>query len=338
MPVAQCAGIVAQRKLFAHVHKQLRGRRAAEEIGEHAQRGAVGLLHRLAETPADHELGLRHVHLLGIAPRLALERVETHIGADVIVDLAARQGRKRVAQQVFHALFVRAAAVEDLDGARLQQGAVLLRQLLIADRLRALLVAETVDGVVFAAAHLLDAARDRPADLVVDSGADGLQQLVALAVHILRQQQAAARVGRAQQLAQQLAGAAQRVGAGGKELLLRDAGKEAQALDLAEAAHDRLDRGAVQLVQAAGDRLHVAVGGGAAAQHLRQQRVHRRGLAPQLRQQADAQARGLEFVGADVGQPHAAHELRSCVLHLSALPESRFLINRDIISFSFPLG
>ena len=196
----------------------------------------------------------------------------------------------------------------------------MLRQLLIANVFHFLHAAEAAGGEVLEAAHLLDAAHHGVAALLVDAGAQRVEHFFPLAVHVFGQQQSAAGGGVEQQLAQQLAGGTQHVLLPGQEGALRDAGVKADALDLADAAHDRLDRRAVQLVEARGDGVHVLIAGAAAAQHIGQQRVHRRGLPRQLGQQVHAQAGGFEFVGTQGVQPYARHQFRAVHFHGGHLP------------------
>ena len=196
-------------------------------------------------------------------------------------------------------------------------------QLFIVDGLAARLVAEAGDGVVLAAAHLLETALDGVAALVVDAAADDVEQLFLLAVHILGQQQAAARVGGEQHLRQQLAHGREQLLPSGQAGALGEAREEADAVDLPDAPDDGLDGRAVELVQARGELFEIAVAGGAAPQDRGDQGVHRGGLASELGQQRDRQAGGLELVAAQMAEIHAGHELGSAVFHPPA-PPNRF--------------
>ena len=183
-------------------------------------------------------------------------------------------------------------------------------ELFVLDPLRLLHAAEAGDGKILIAAHLLDAALHGVAALLVDAAADQVQQLFLLAVHVLGQQQTAPRDGGQQHLRHQRAHLPQQGLPAGEIGRLRKACEKAEALYLAYAADHRLDRGAVELVQAGGKLLHIRIARGAAAQNGGDQRVHGRGLPPQLREKIDAHAGGLEFIGSQMAQKYARHQLR----------------------------
>ena len=256
---------------------------------------------------------------------MILHRVHAQVGADVVIYLAARHRGKRIAHRGGHGLEVGLAAVEYLDRAGLDKLAVMPGQLLVVDVLGLALAAEAADGEVLIAAHLLYAARESVAALVVHAAADDVKELFTLTVHILRQQQAAARRGVEQQLCHERAGVAQQRLAPGQIVRLREAAVKADALYFAYAPHDRLHRRAVKLIHPARQLLHISVARSAAAQHKGYDRVHRRGLAPQLREQRDAHAGGLEFVGTQMTQKHAGHKLVSVKFHVA--PPRFFLSN-----------
>ena len=84
---------------------------------------------------------------------------------------------------------------------------------------------------------------------------------------------------------------------------------------LADTAHNRLDRGAVKLVHAAGKLLHIAVLRRTAPENKGDERVHGGGLALKLGEQSDAHAGGLEFVGAQMAEKNTGHDFISGIFH-----------------------
>ena len=151
------------------------------------------------------------------------------------------------------------------------------------------------------------------AALVVHGRADARDQLRALTVDDVRPQQAAARVRVQQQVGH--------IGREpGKDFLAECAvvgkiGLEANGLDFSQLVHDRRDVRAVEPVELGCDCLQIGQARAAAPQHIRQHGRAGGRFAPQLRQQVHAQPRGLEFLRAQGGQPHAGQDLRADALH-----------------------
>ena len=205
----------------------------------------IRLLHALAQAEADYQLALTHIHLLLHIPGLGLHRVHADISAQVIVDLSPGHGGQSLPESGGDLLHPRLAAVEQLHRAGLQKLPVVPGQLFIIDVLGLLLAAQAADGEVLKAAHLLNAAGQGIAALVVDAAANPLQQLLLLAVHILGQQQAAPGLGGEQHVCHQAHGAGQQLLAPGQIGLLREAAVKADTLDFAHPAHHRLNGRAV---------------------------------------------------------------------------------------------
>ena len=205
----------------------------------------IRLLHALAQAEAHHQLALAHVHLLLHIPGLSLHRVHADIGAQVIVDLSPGHGGQGLPEGGGDLLHPRLAAVEQLHRAGLQKRPVVPGQLFVVDVLGLLLAAQAADGEILKAAHLLNAAGEGIAALIVDAAADALQQLLLLTVHILGQQQAAPGIGRKQHIRHQAHGTGQQLLAPGQIGLLREAAVKADTLDFAHPAHHRLNGRAV---------------------------------------------------------------------------------------------
>ena len=285
----------------------------------------IRLLHALAQAEADYQLALTHIHLLLHIPGLGLHRVHADIGAQVIVDLPPGQGGQSLPKGGGNLFHPRLAAVEQLHRAGLQKRPVVPGQLLVVDVLGLLLAAQAADGEVLKAAHLLDAAGEGIAAFVVDAAADALQQLLLLAVHILGQQQAAPGLGREQHVRHQAHGAGQQRFSPGQIGLLREAAVKADAMDLAHPAHHRLNGRAVKLVHPAAQGFHIAVAGGAPAEHIGEQGVHGSALPPQLGQQGKTHACGLEFVAAQMAEKYAGQKLCPGILHGGTSVDHHFL-------------
>ena len=315
MHIHQGAGEIAELQLLPHVLEELGGGARAEDGVEDQKGGQIRILHAGAKPPADAELPLVHVQRLFREAGRLFQGVHAQVGADLIVDLAPGQGDERVPQAGADFPLGGTAAVEDLHRTLLQKAVVLAGELFVVDVLALALAAQAAHGEILIAAHFLHAAHERVAALFVDPAADGLQHLFLLTVHILRQQQAAPGGGGEQQTAQQLADLVQNALAAGEKVPLRDAGIEAHTLDIADTAHNRLHRGAVELVHPGGEGLHIRVTGGAPAQNVGNQRVHGRGFPRQLGQQAQAQAGGLEFLRVQGVQPHTGENFGPCQIH-----------------------
>ena len=247
--------------------------------------------------------------------RGALHGVHAHVRADVAVYFPARQAREGLRERVGDGLKALRAAVEELDGRGGRQLAPAARELRVVYGLRRLLAAQRAGGDGLAGAHQLHQALHGVGVLVVFLRADALAELVALAVHIVRQQQPAARVGAQQQLAQQGGHLAQQRRALRQQAVLREGGEEAAALHLAHAAHGALRLRAVEGIQARGDALHVRQAHRPAAQHAGYQRVHGGRLRVQLAEQRERQRPRFEFPRAQGRQPHAGQQFFAPVVH-----------------------
>ena len=131
---------------------------------------------------------------------LGLHGVHADLGADIEVELAARHGGKGVPQGLLHRLKPCLAAVEKLHRAFAQKLPVIAAELFVVDGLTLGDIPEAGDGVVLIAAHLLQAALHGVAALFIHPAADKVEKLFLLAVHILGQEQAAARDRRKEHL------------------------------------------------------------------------------------------------------------------------------------------
>ena len=189
-------GIVAQRKLFAHIHKKLRGHAAAENCVEHEQSGNVRLLHALAEPVAQYELALRNGHFVSERAHRVLHGIHADIRAYVVVYLAPRHAGKRVREDILDLSTVETAAVEDLNGACGDKAVVVFCELLIIYTLGDIFRAEAGHGVVLIAAHLLYEPELCVRAFVVYAALDEVKKLFLLALDVRRQEQSAPRVGR----------------------------------------------------------------------------------------------------------------------------------------------
>ena len=304
---------VAQAEPLTQVQKQFRRHAAAVERVQNEQYRQVGVFHACAEAIAHGELRLRDRERLGHVARLLFERIHADIGADVLVDLAARHRGEHIREDARNALSVYGAAVEDLHRARREQVMVAHRQLAVVDALGVRLLTEAGHGEILAAAHMGVQALACIAALVVHGRADARDQLRALTVDDVRPQQAAARVRVQQQVGH--------IGRQpGKDFLAEYAvvgkiGLEAHGLYFSQLVHDRRNVRAVEPVKLGCDRLQIGQTRAPAPQHIRQHGRAGGRFTPQLRQQIHAQPRGLEFLRAQGGQPHAGQDLRADALH-----------------------
>ena len=185
--------------------------------------------------------------------------------------------------------------------------------------LRGLLGAEGADGDGLVGAHELYEPKDGVGVLVVPLGAYPLGQAGALALHVIGQEQPAAGVRREQQLAEQLRRLVEQAVVPGQEAILGEGCVKAGGLYLAYAADNGLHAQAVQPVHIGGKAVEVRAADGAAPQHVGDERVHGRRLGVELREQAQAQRRGFELVGAQGGQEHARQDLLAPKLHPAPL-------------------
>ena len=99
------------------------------------------------------------------------------------------------------------AAVENFNGAGLQQFAILLRERFRGDGFRRLLISPAGHGKVLVTAHQFNDALERIRALIVDTAAQLVQLLLLFALHIPLGQQAVFQTG----VQQHLAGQAHRI-------------------------------------------------------------------------------------------------------------------------------
>ena len=137
--------------------------------------GAVRLFHTLAETKAQHELALGHVHVLFIIARLCLHGIHADLGADVVIDLASWHPGQCVAQGLLHVLKLCLTTVKQFHRAFAQKLTVIAAEFLVVDGLAFGDVAETGNGVIFKTAHLLETALHGVAALFIDPAANEIQ-------------------------------------------------------------------------------------------------------------------------------------------------------------------
>ena len=174
------------------------------------------------------------------------------------------------------------------------------------------LIAQAVHPEGLSSAHLPLEPQEGVAALVVDLGADAVDQILPLTVGIVAAEYPLLRAGTEQELPQQGGGlledgrAVQGVG------VVQKAAQEAHALDLAPGADHRFDGAAVQLVQRGGQGLHVGVRLGAPAEDRGEQGVAGRRRPVQRNQERRPQNAGLEFFGMDRRQMDAGKQFASC--------------------------
>ena len=317
--VHAAAGVIAQRARLAQLGEQLAGGRAAVHRVEHAQRRRVRLLHALAQAPAHGQLALGHVHCLPEHPRLGLDGVHAHVGAYVEVQLAARKRLQRRQRGGAHGGEALAAAVEYLHRAGGKQLAVAARQLGVVYGLGLVRVGHNARAQILVLAHQLYQPLQRVGHAVVFRGAYAVGQLGLLAVHIVGQQQSAARVRSREQFTQQLGRAVQLALAAGEVAPFGEGGVKAAGAHLAHAYSHRHGHGAVQQLQAAHYARHVRAFYRPAAQHAGYERVEVGVLPLKLVEQHHAHRGGLELVRAQRAQKHAGHDLLAAVFHANRL-------------------
>ena len=159
---------------------------------------------------------------------------------------------------------------------------VLLGQLFIFDGLTVLRTAVSADGIVLKAAHFFDAAGHGVDAFFVDAASDHVSQLPAFAFHITAQQKPAPCHGVDQHFAKQPDRILCNRFPFREPGVLRIGGEQPDALDFADSSHDRVNRGTVQLIEAVADLFNIPVMGRSAAEHIRNQRIHRRCFTLQL--------------------------------------------------------
>ena len=191
----------------------------------------------------------------------------------------------------------------------------MVEQLVVVDPGGGLLVAKAQHAVRLSGAHLLHQPHVGPVLLVVADGPDGVDEVLLLAVHILRQEMAVAGDGIQKQLAQQVGHRLQQLLPRRGEGIVNDGGHEAHTLALALLADGVVDLGAVEGVQRGGQALHIRTAHGAPPQHGGQQRVGGGVLPAQRRHQVGAEHAGLEFTGRQIRQKDVLHDLFSMLVH-----------------------
>ena len=101
----------------------------------------------------------------------------------------------------------------------------------------------------------------------------------------------------------------------GREGVVDESGRKAHALALALLAHGIVDIGAIQRVQRRGQALHIRVPDGAPPHNGRQQRVGRRRLPAQRRDEIQRQTARLEMLCGQIRQEHVLHDLPAVFIH-----------------------
>ena len=212
-------------------------------------------------------------------------------------------------QRILNALLLRAAAVEDLDARSRQQLLIEVPQRRAVQRGGGLLRAETGYAVALAAAHLLQQALVGVLALVVKRGADRVDQIILLALHVVRAEHAALPRRAEQHLAEQVGGGLEQLFAAGRELVVNEAGDEAEAVVFALLAHREAQPRAVQQVERAGQRAHVGMALRAAAQHGGQQRARRGAGRLHRRHELHGQQPRFELLRTDIVEVYAGRQL-----------------------------
>ena len=295
-------GIVAEGELLPDVQEELGVAGPAEE--EVAEKQGALIVGGAGE--AHTELALGDVHALpdhpGLLPGAVVLRHRN--GGDAL----AGQGGEGVQKGVLHPGELRAAAVEELHGSGGDQAAVLRVELLGGGLLHALLVPQAADAVGFPGAELLQEAQVRPVPLVVADGADGIRQVVPLALHIVREEAAAAGDGRQDHLAHELRHGLQELFPAQGVGVVNEAAHKAHALALALLADGVVQLRAVEPVQSGTDGPHVRRAHGAPAEHRRQQGPDGGAAPVQRRQEMGAQEPGFELSRREVGEADPLHQ------------------------------
>ena len=308
------AGVIAQGEFLPDIFKQAGGDAAAVAFVEDADGRQFlrrGIFHAVAETEAQHQFTLLKIQRLLHAAGIGLHGIEPHVGAQLQIQFLPGQGGQGLQHQKLHPVGIAGTAVEDLHGRFRQDPVIVLSQILVPDDIHRLLGAETHGGVVLKTAHLLHAAGEGVAALVVDAAADDVLHLFLFAFHHVRQEQSAPGLGTQEHLSHEVRDRGEDVLALRQIPGVGETGIQSRALDLAHAAHHGNDLRAVQILQPHGDGFHVRALSRAPAEHIGDQRVLRRVLRTQLGQQGDAEAVGLEPVALHDGEHDTGYDLFS---------------------------
>ena len=183
-------GIIAKRQLFPDVCKQLRRHRAAVYGIEDQQRRVIRREHRFTQPETDRQLALTDVHTVREYACLVRAGVKTHIGHNFLRALCAGQGGQGGHNGRLDALRIVRPTIKDLDACRRYHRFIMLGQRMGRNGLRRAFAAQTVDSKGLVPAHQLKQPVDRVPPLVVDSGADIVDQVFLFTIDVFRQQQA----------------------------------------------------------------------------------------------------------------------------------------------------
>ena len=235
---------------------------------------------------------------------------------------APGQGGEGLQQGVLHPGDGGAAAVEQLQPGGGHHLPAVGMELLVVDGGGGSLVAQTADAVGLIAAHLLQKPQVRPVPLIVADGADAVQQVGPLAVHIFRQIPAVAGDGVQQQLPQQGGGGLQQLFSLGGEAVVHYRGHKADALALRPLADGGVDLGPIEPVHGGGQLLDVRAAHGAPLEHQRQQRPIGRRFPAQGGDELGGQAAGFELFGRQIGEIYPVHDLAAGLLHMRHLQDT----------------
>ena len=301
--------IVAQRQLFPYIEEQLGIAGAAEDQVCHDHGGDIVS----AAAPAHGQLALSDVHLLCQIAGL-LRRGHAADGFSLRHHATGQRG-KGAAKRTLHPLLPGAAAIKQFHTAGGKQLLIVVEQLMVIDPGRRLLVAQAQYAIGLTGTHFLHQPHVRPILLVVADGANGVDQVLLLALHILRQKTAVAGHGIQKQLTQQVSHRLQQLLPCRSKSVVDNRGYKAHTLALALLADRIIDLRAVQGIQRSGQTLHIRAAHGTAPQHRRQQRVGGGRLLLQRRHQMGAENTGLEFTGRQICQKHILHDLFSMLVH-----------------------
>ena len=299
------AAVVAQRLLFAHVHKQPACGRAAQQVHRHAQGADGGYVVGAARRKQHTQLGLRQPgQFFGIAA----QRRAGHCHQCARLLRVALHTVQAVQQLFRHALGI-GTLHHHVDAGLAQNAVVLGFQGFGRDGGQLVRVAAQLDArrgiAVKFAPRLPHAVQPLGVQLRLQAkglgfGFDAHRLGVKDAVHKVRLKHGAENdigVGVGQVFP------CQRVG------ILDAADIRRQHAVYARAAQLHAQIGAVQPRQLAGQRGHIGAGGIAALQHLGQHGVQRGGVAPRGEAQVDGDAAAVEFIGFQRGDMYAGCQL-----------------------------